>query len=230
MQKRVSINDLSKRSGTRFEINEMLAKERSDHAAAICGGDLNDVPATMLMPLSSRTTFNYRNKIAPVCQAVHDSTHARTEALNEFYNPVAFAVALRVAHGFTTSKNKLGREAGEVSRINPNKLFNCDTSSHFLGDDDNLSKVFLAAGSQDALQILNRTATTTSSMSSSGAAAQPCQQRSVQYLIVVSASGRAHSCVISIKDSSFPKESARLYKVCDLFTLSFAFCEYTTCK
>ena len=57
MQKRVSINDLSKRSGTRFEINEMLAKERSDHAAAICGGDLNDVPATMLMPLSSRTTF-----------------------------------------------------------------------------------------------------------------------------------------------------------------------------
>ena len=76
MQKCVSINDLSKKSGTRFDVNEMLVTQQLNNAAAICGGDLNDVTGTMVHQLSGSAMYRYSHRIAPVRVAVHDSNHA----------------------------------------------------------------------------------------------------------------------------------------------------------
>ena len=57
----------------------MLVTEQSNHAAVICGCDLNDVPGSMLPQLSASTFISrYQNKIAPVKVAVYDYNHART--------------------------------------------------------------------------------------------------------------------------------------------------------
>lgn len=160
-----------------------------------------------------RTVRKYLKKIVPETATGYQQNLARSDALNEPYNGLAFMVALRLAFGYYASGDLIGRdEHPDPKGKDPESVFNVDASSTDLttGEEEPLS-LRLAEGSLELLIKRHRSAATTKTKKH-----KPTQNRSFSYMPVVGYRELV-AFIVFIKDTHFGQGSIQIVKVCYLF-------------
>lgn len=123
-------------------------------------------------------------------------------ALSEFYNQIAFVVALMLMHGIR-GPNRFGS-----SWVSDSLTFCWDFSSSFLGTRRNGNrKMSMPIGSKKKLRDKSRGAVIANDVPA-------VQKRSVPYGALISADGKSHAIACLFRDNSFSENYNQLFMVC----------------
>lgn len=177
---------------------------------------LQEIPGNLsVLPSISRGTLQkYKDKIFTHAVRAPDSkTKNRKDGIAEFYNHIAFVVALLLMHGIrkeTIISNPLVKNYASLSKMIPELILCWDFSSSFLGTyrKNRAHIALLTDGDKDYLKKNHQSVSTCEPPNSK------IQQRSVPYGVLTSAGNNALHCVALVfRDKCFPVELLKLFEV-----------------
>lgn len=201
------LKDMAKNSVIRGNFKEKLISKRNDfiREEAI---KLNSPPIRPVsLQISPSSVLKYKSIIVPNAEFSYDQNIKRGEALSCIYNFISMVASWSAALGLVCENTENYSNPIVTTYRKPNKIFNIDSSSIFLGKSPN-KKVLITKEAKLALSLVHRTAGTTKSSN-----APAIQDRSVQYFSIVSADGKLHAIIVSIKDNCYKEELASIFRV-----------------